>query len=113
MTVQPGWYTTPQGEVRYWDGTSWGPVAPIKKAPAYTPLTQAVPSGKGLAITSLVLALVGGLLAVVSLITGPLAIIFGGIAVNRASARNESKTMAIWGIVIGALTLIYAFGVLV
>lgn len=107
MNALPGWYPDQSGRLRYWDGNQWGQFAPTTP-----PLNPTVPSSKGFAITALVLGIVSIFSALISLVTGPLAIIFGSLAVSRANASKERKGMAVWGIVLGGLSLIYAINVL-
>lgn len=121
-----GWYpdTAMPGYLRWWDGAQWtNHTSPMgaSTTPARIPSAPAVPvfatgasnqkrnpHSRSMAIASLVVAMAGGLLATVALVTGPLAIAFGCISISQARAHGERKTMATWGIVIGGLTILYA-----
>jgi hypothetical protein len=68
----------------------------------YPPEARPVAPGKGFAIASLVLGLVGLLIPLL----GVLAIIFGGVALNQMKyGTGEGKGMAIWGIVLGIVEI--------
>lgn len=117
MNEQPkttaGWYPDPKTGVgqRYWDGQQWTEQVIVSTQQYASPLPTTVPDGKGLAIASLILGLAGGFLAIIALIAGPLAVIFGSISISRSKARGEKKTMAAWGVALGAITFLYAVAV--
>ncbi|HLH45971.1 MAG TPA: DUF4190 domain-containing protein [Acidimicrobiales bacterium] len=69
---------------------------------AATPRTTR--STNGFAIASLVLSIVGFFF--LSIILGPLGVIFGGIGLRRANAGASGRGMAIAGIVIGIVDII-------
>lgn len=75
--------------------TSYSGQAP---APGYTQ------QGNGLAIAGFVCGLVG--LLFFSVILGPLAIIFGGVGLNRAKRGAPHKGLAIAAIVLGIVDLV-------
>jgi hypothetical protein len=58
----------------------------------------------GLAIAALVCGIIG--LFFLSIILGPLALIFGIIALRRANAGASGRGMAIAGIVLGAVDIV-------
>lgn len=59
--------------------------------------------GNGLAIAGLVCGIVGVLIA--NIILGPLAIIFGGVALSRANRGAPRKNMAIAALVLGIVDI--------
>jgi Domain of unknown function (DUF4190) len=61
-------------------------------------------TSNGMAVAALVCGIVGLLIA--NIILGPLAIIFGGIALSRANKGAPRKTMAIWGLALGILDVV-------
>lgn len=66
----PGWYQAPNGppgQLRYWDGAAWGPVAP-PVAPAAQ--TYHPPPGLGGYLVALILPIVGFIWAVVLFVRG-------------------------------------------
>ncbi|WP_264001451.1 DUF2510 domain-containing protein, partial [Mycolicibacterium gadium] len=68
-----GWYPDPAGGngQRYWDGSTWGPVAPGSPAPIPTPIRPSKPmpnAGKAILIVG-TLVLAGGCVAYLA--TGP------------------------------------------
>lgn len=60
--------------------------------------------GNGLAVAGLVCGIVGVLIA--NIILGPLAIIFGGVALSRANKGAPRKNMAIAALVLGIVDLV-------
>jgi hypothetical protein len=58
----------------------------------------------GMAITSLVLGIVGFFFG--SIILGPLAVIFGGIGLNRANHGAKGKGMSIAGVILGIVDIV-------
>ncbi|HEY1489001.1 MAG TPA: DUF4190 domain-containing protein, partial [Micromonosporaceae bacterium] len=58
----------------------------------------------GFAIAGLVCGIVGIFIA--NIILGPLAIIFGGIGLNRANRGGKGRGMSLAGIILGAIDII-------
>ncbi|PZS14037.1 MAG: hypothetical protein DLM57_15315 [Pseudonocardiales bacterium] len=59
------------------------------------------PAGNGLAVTAMVLGIVG--LLVLGVILGPLAVVFGLIGLRRANGGASGKGMAIAGVILGII----------
>jgi hypothetical protein len=92
---------------------------PIGKVPelnprAYNPAAGGaaegpiMPATSGMAVTSMVLGIVSMLVPCVGLVTGILAVIFGGAGlsqINRSRGRLSGKGMAVTGLVTGVITL--------
>lgn len=60
--------------------------------------------GNGLAVAGLVCGIVG--ILILNIILGPLAIIFGGVALSRANKGAPRKTMALWALGLGILDVV-------
>jgi hypothetical protein len=60
--------------------------------------------GNGLAVAGLVCGIVG--ILILNIILGPLAIIFGGVALSRANKGAPRKTMSLWAIGLGILDVV-------
>lgn len=75
------------------------------------PAAATIPAN-GMAVSALVLGIVGSVLGLVpltgfiALICGILALVFGFVGYGRAREGAPHKTMAIWGIVLGAAAII-------
>ena len=112
-----GWYRDPVGrhEYRYWDGTHWTHAAADHGVPIDDPL----PSATWIAATSLALGVLGvGLLVLAVVLLAPvwlvpwfvcsvLAMIFGGIGLDRAAVNRATawKVTALAGLILGALMI--------
>jgi len=92
---QPQYGQQPSGQQPY-------PSAP---PPGYG-YPQPTQQGNGLAIASLVCGIIG--LLIFGVILGPLAVIFGAIALQRAKRGASGKGMAIAGLVLGLIATILA-----
>ena len=92
----------PYGQQPYQGGQQPYPAAP---PPGYG-YPQPARQGNGLAIASLVCGIIG--LLIFGVILGPLAAIFGGIALSRANRGASGKGMAIAGLVLGLIATILA-----
>ncbi|HEV7205544.1 MAG TPA: DUF4190 domain-containing protein [Jatrophihabitans sp.] len=97
---QPQYPNPPQGQGDYGYGQPGG-YAP----PPYGGYPQPK-QGNGMAIAGLVCGIIG--LIVFGIILGPLALIFGGIGLNRANKGASGKGMAIAGVVLGAIDTVLA-----
>jgi hypothetical protein len=72
---------------------------------SYASETNSVARTNGFAIAGLVCGIVGVFLA--SIILGPLAIIFGGIGLNRANhSGGKGKGMSIAGVALGVIDVV-------
>ena len=110
-----GWYPDPhhQAELRWHDGTNWtehlhGEASAPEPgaAPSLTPVPAAAPRTSGLAIASLVLALLG---------FGLFAVIFGAIAlrqIGKSAGALTGRGLAIAGIVVGVVWGFLMFAIL-
>jgi hypothetical protein len=99
MSQAPGWYPDPAqpGALRWWDGSQWSE----HSAPAGPPPPVYVGGTDGMAIASLVTALVGIPIA---------PIILGHMARTRIRESGGFKTgdgLAIAGLVIGYIQLVF------
>lgn len=138
------WYPDPEvsGQQRYWDGTQWtehrapgagaapaaGP-APDPQPPAWGQQPAAAPQGQayapaaggpsnGLAIASLVVAIVSFFLAFIAIgaIGGIVAVVLGIMAMRRASDASGTqggRGLAIAGIVVGGLSILIGLAVFI
>jgi len=106
----PGWYPDPQNSAnqRYWDGSQWtNSVVPVnpnqyQNIPMSTEYSGNTVTTSGNAIASLV----------GSFLCGPIGIIFGHIAISEIDKSNGLKTgkgLAIAGLIIGYLSLVFGF----
>jgi uncharacterized protein DUF4190 len=75
-----------------------------RTGPAGNPASAGAPGGNGLAVAGLVCGLVGLLLF--SIVLGPLAVIFGGVAWARANRGAPRRGMAIAAVVLGVVDLV-------
>lgn len=130
------WYPDPEqpGQLRYWDGTQWTDHrAPGTGAPATQPTQpawgeqptpawgQPAPWGaaapatstgtNGLAITSLIIAVLSFFLAfvMVGAVGGVIAVVLGVVGlrqVNASGGTQGGRGLAVSGIVIGALSIV-------
>ena len=119
-TAVAGWYPDPDvsGGQRYWDGSMWTEHrhSPIAGAAPLAPYAQVAPRPKnGPAIAALVLGIVGMLIGLWGLI--PAAALIFGIVGYQTSARLPDprgpgkfvgRAFSIWGIVLGAIGIVYA-----
>ena len=83
------------------------PTASIDMGYAASPVQSGSPKTSSLAITSMVLGIVGILFF--GIILGPLAIIFGSIAINRINEKPhelEGRGMAKAGIICGVIAVV-------
>lgn len=60
--------------------------------------------GNGLAVAGLVCGIVG--ILILNIILGPLAIIFGGVALSKANKGAPRKTMALWSLGLGIFDVV-------
>ena len=103
-----GWYDDGSGQMRYWDGTTWGPVAPPPPAPAVQPKFS------GISIAAFVLACVG----LLAFATGPVGFILDVLAVifsiaGLADRTRRGRGFAAAGIIIATAGLTLSFMLLV
>lgn len=130
--ADPGWYKNPQGDLQWWDGASWGPVAPSDSRPVLedgTPLPRFVeqksagdlsrqssvssrqPRGKkgnAFGAWSLAFALIAIVLIVVPSLDTTAGLLFAaaGLVLGIAGvslARARRITGAVWGLVLSAV----------
>lgn len=74
--------------------------------PGYGGYPQPQRGSNGMAIAGMVCGIVG--LVVFGIILGPLALIFGGIGLQRAKQGASGRGMALAGIILGAIDLVLA-----
>lgn len=109
--VPAGWYPNQYGQLQWWDGFAWGPLA---DAPPPTPRVN------GFAVTALVAAILvipAGLLALFSGTVWPvytlgllpiiLAVTFGFLGLHRAKSTGTGKQLAIVALILAAFFVLF------
>jgi hypothetical protein len=98
MSQAPGWYPDPSqpGAVRWWDGTQWSE----HSAPAGPPAPVYVGGTDGMAIASLITALVG--VPIAPIILGHMA----RTRIRESGGLKDGNGLAIAGLVIGYIQLV-------
>jgi hypothetical protein len=101
----PGWYPDPAhpGAMRWWDGTRWSE----HLAPAGPPAPVYVDGTDGLAIASLITALVG--VPIAPIILGHMA----RARIRESGGLKSGDGLAIAGLVIGYIQLVVLVGLLI
>lgn len=89
------------------------PVTPVT-TPVTTPVSAPVqqPTGNGFAITALILGILAfltGWMSILSFVTSIPAVVFGSLALSK----HQSKGMAVTGLVLAGLSILFVVGVLI
>lgn len=97
-TAPAGWYDSGNGQMRWWDGQNWGPIAPPPPAP-YVPTIPI----SGLSVAGFVLACFGFLFIPLQLF----AILFNSLAlilsiVGASNKTRRGRGLGVAGIIISA-----------
>lgn len=109
-----GWYEDPEdpSRQRYWSGTEW---TDDRRLPPPVPAVPAPPAN-GFAVTSLIVGIVGALLAFIPLVglvgflLGAAVVVFGILGRSGAGQADgtQGAGMATAGIVLGAVAMVLA-----
>lgn len=110
----PGWYPTPDGTRRWWDGNAWGPVEPAATAPAAKPTPRGpegvvtVPSApasgpSGLDVAALVL----------SILLAPVGLVLGIVALAKAGRTGRRSLLGLIATIIGGVGTVAAIAAVV
>lgn len=119
-----GWYPDAQnaGTERYWDGTNWSdqvrasssPIAPATATATMAPVApqSTTPPGRpmALALTALIVGIVAllfGLVPIFGALIGIAAVVLGVLALRK----QQSKGMAVTGLVVGAVAVLASVGI--
>lgn len=116
-----GWYPDPQGpsgQMRYWDGAVWTGQVKAENVPQAmpqnvganyaTPATAFDAKKNNSAIAGLVLGLVGFIAWIIPLIGYAVCIV--GIVFSAKGLKSEKKGLAIAGLILNIVALVFTFG---